>query len=123
MKINSIQIVNGVQMAVNDVRDYISKMGDPAKAKRFGRTLKLRSDWDDVRLKVMEYGLREKFLKNDDLKELLLQTGNEELVEGNWWGDVFFGVCKGVGENHLGKLLMKIRDEIKQSQTKIPLKF
>ena len=56
----------------------------------------------------METGLRQKF--NDPrLKELLIQTGQQALVEGNWWGDRFWGVCKGTGENHLGQLLMKIR--------------
>ena len=43
------------------------------------------------------------------LQSLLETTGDEELIEGNHWGDVFWGVCKGVGENHLGKILMKVR--------------
>ena len=41
-----------------------------------------------------------------------MQTEDAELVEDNWWGDKFWGVCNGEGENHLGKLLMKIRDEL-----------
>jgi predicted NAD-dependent protein-ADP-ribosyltransferase YbiA (DUF1768 family) len=45
----------------------------------------------------------------------LLDTGTQTLVEGNWWGDVFWGVCKGVGSNHLGKLLMKLRKEGQQT--------
>jgi predicted NAD-dependent protein-ADP-ribosyltransferase YbiA (DUF1768 family) len=43
---------------------------------------------------------------------MLKATGDEELVEGNWWNDTFWGVCNGVGENNLGKLLMKIRAEL-----------
>ena len=46
----------------------------------------------------------QKFLQHPHLIEMLLQTGDEELVEGNKWGDRFWGVCKGKGENHLGKI-------------------
>ena len=56
-------------------------------------------------------GLRYKF-SNPDLKEKLLATGNEELVEGNWWGDQYWGICDGIGKNKLGKLLMKVRKEL-----------
>ena len=60
----------------------------------------------------MEFLLRQKFSdQNKVLKEKLLATGEAEIVEGNDWDDTFFGVCNGVGENQLGKLLMKIRDE------------
>jgi predicted NAD-dependent protein-ADP-ribosyltransferase YbiA (DUF1768 family) len=58
----------------------------------------------------MEEILRMKFA-DERLRDKLTSTAPVELVEGNWWGDTFWGVCKGVGENHLGRLLMKIRDE------------
>jgi len=61
------------------------------------------------------WGIREKF-KNQDLRELLLSTGNEKLVETNFWGDKFCGVYKGEGENNLGQIIMRVRDEIRQSQ-------
>ena len=61
MKINTDQIVNGQFFTVNDLRELISTIPTAAKVKSFGRTLKLRKDWDDVKLKVMEFGLREKF--------------------------------------------------------------
>jgi ribA/ribD-fused uncharacterized protein len=83
----------------------------PVKAKKLGNKIELRDDWTDVRLQIMENILRQKFAI-EEFKELLLLTGDEELVEGNVWHDVFWGVCNGVGENHLGKLLMKIRLEI-----------
>lgn len=51
--------------------------------------------------------------KNEELKIKLLQTGNEELIEGNTWGDKFWGICNGVGENNLGKILMEIRQFLK----------
>ena len=57
-----------------------------------------------------------KFIQNPELGKLLLGTKDEELIEGNDWDDTFWGVCNGVGENHLGKTLMKIRDELKQLQ-------
>ena len=68
--------------------------------------------------KIMILIVEDQALVAEDLKEMLLQTGDEELVEGNYWHDVYFGVCScpkcgNKGENHLGKLLMKIRSEIK----------
>lgn len=47
------------------------------------------------------------------LRSQLLSTGTAELVEGNWWNDRYWGVCNGRGENHLGKILMRIREELK----------
>ena len=58
--------------------------------------------------------LRSKF-SAPELREKLLDTGDAELIEGNWWNDTTWGVCNGVGENRLGKLLMQIRAEIKDS--------
>lgn len=60
----------------------------------------------------MEDIVRDKFTRNEDLKAMLLATGDEGLIEGNWWGDTFWGECKGQGENHLGRILMKIRREL-----------
>lgn len=82
----------------------------PGKAKRAGRQVALRSDWEDIKLSIMERCLRLKF-SDPELAQMLLDTGDEELVEGNWWHDTYWGVCQGEGENNLGKLLMKIRDE------------
>ncbi len=78
-------------------------------------TVEIREDWtDETRLHVMENLLVQKFDGRDpELRQKLLDTGDMELVEGNTWGDTFFGVCDGVGENHLGKLLMKIRDSLR----------
>jgi ribA/ribD-fused uncharacterized protein len=84
---------------------------DANQAKQAGKKVQLRHDWDDVKLPLMEDILRVKF-SYWDLKAMLLFTGKAELIEGNWWGDRYWGVCKGTGENHLGKLLMKLRDEV-----------
>src|SRR6476620_8945451 len=84
----------------------------PAEARRAGQKLPMRSDWESIKIDVMFRCLKEKF-KDPELKDKLINTGDEELIEGNWWGDKFWGVCNGVGENNLGKLLMKIREELK----------
>lgn len=118
MKINDMQIINGRTYTPADVREMISKMDSPGAVKRLGRTFKLRSDWDDIKLKVMEYGVRQKFTKHENLKQMLLDTGDQELVEGNWWHDNVFGSCScpkcgDKGQNNLGKILMKVRNEIR----------
>lgn len=81
------------------------------KAKQYGKKLKIRDDWDSIKLTVMEELVRLKF-QIPLFKELLLNTRFESLIEGNWWGDTFWGVCKGVGENHLGRIIMKVRTEL-----------
>ena len=83
----------------------------PGQAKKHGRKVKLRNDWESVKLSIMEELIRIKFTSNRDIQQLLLDTQNAELIEGNNWNDRFWGVCKGKGENNLGKILMKIRNE------------
>ena len=97
-----------------DDYDAIAAAPTPGQAKRLGRQAVLRDDWEQNKLDVMETALRKKFAI-PELREKLLATGDAELIEGNWWGDRFWGVCEGVGENNLGKLLMKIRADIKKS--------
>lgn len=94
-------------------RRKFSMLERPVQAKRLGRKVKLRDDWEEVKLDIMTEIVSQKFLQHPHLIEMLLQTGDEELVESNKWGDRFWGVCKDVGENHLGKILMKIRDAYK----------
>jgi ribA/ribD-fused uncharacterized protein len=91
----------------------ILKASSPAEAKKMGKTAIVREDWNKIKLGVMEELLRTKF-RDERLKEKLLATGNEEIVEENWWGDRYWGICNGEGENNLGKLLMKIRNEVKE---------
>jgi len=82
-----------------------------AQAKAMGRKVELREDWDAVKLGVMYEVLQAKFAQNPELYNQLKDTGTEEIVEGNWWYDKYWGVCNGEGQNHLGKLLMWIRDK------------
>ena len=93
-------------------RDDIQAAKTPGQAKRLGQKVAMRKDWDSVKVNVMEEIVRNKFANNPDLKEKLLATGTQELVEGNTWGDKFWGKVDGVGKNHLGKILMKVRDEL-----------
>ena len=96
-----------------DPQDWanISSCKTPGDAKRAGRLLKLRPDWESIKLDVMEIILREKF-SHSELAHKLVETGDQELIEGNHWGDTFWGVCRNQGQNHLGRLLMKIRSEL-----------
>jgi ribA/ribD-fused uncharacterized protein len=95
------------------VRIRIAKAATPGTAKRLGRAVSLRTDWETIKFAVMENLLRQKFA-NPALRWQLLATGSATLHEGNSWGDRIWGECPlGVGENHLGRLLMKIRDELR----------
>jgi ribA/ribD-fused uncharacterized protein len=91
---------------------------EPRDAKRRGRRVRLRRDWEQVKDRIMEEIVRAKFSQNEELKEQLLATGDAQLVEGNRWNDRYWGVdiWSGVGENHLGKILMKVRSELRISQ-------
>jgi hypothetical protein len=81
-------------------------------AKKLGRKCTIREDWDYIKLGIMDQILRAKFEQNPNLMAKLKATAPKELVEGNTWGDTYWGVCRGRGENHLGRLLMKIRDDL-----------
>jgi ribA/ribD-fused uncharacterized protein len=85
----------------------------PGMAKHFGRAAPRVNGWDEMKVRVMRGVLRAKFTQNVDLLQKLLATGDAGLIEGNTWGDRFWGVCRGEGENHLGKLLMELREEMR----------
>jgi len=97
-------------------RQMILNAPNGYEAKKLAKTIKIRSNWNDCKLKVMEVIVRKKF-KDPELMKRLKATASHELVEGNYWHDNFWGdctcnKCKNIkGENNLGKILMKIRDE------------
>lgn len=97
-------------------REFIRKCSTPGEAKRLARQVPIREDWDDIRLGVMYELVKEKFSRHKDLRDKLLATGQFPLIEGNRWGDTFWGVCRGVGENNLGKILMRVRDELREDK-------
>jgi len=88
----------------------------PGQAKRYGLSVSLRSDWGHVKLDVMRVLLARKF-ETIELAKQLLETGDAQLVEGNNWGDEFWGfnTLTGRGLNHLGNLLMAIRAALRCS--------
>lgn len=90
-------------------RKEVQALPDGRACKKFGRTIKVRSDWEDIRLPVMKLLISQKFGPGTALGQRLIATGGCEIVEGNWWGDTFWGVCNGAGHNNLGKLIMEQR--------------
>lgn len=86
------------------------------QSKRLGRKVKMRWNWESVKLSIMEDLVCQKF-NIPELKAKLLATGTQKLVEGNYWGDTFWGQCPfGTGFNHLGIIIMKVRDELSEVQ-------
>lgn len=95
------------------IQKMIRDQPTPATSKKIARAVLLRPDWDDVKLGIMLDLLREKFSQEPE-RSILLSTGHEDLVEGNWWHDIFWGQCPvGTGENWLGRLLVKVRSELR----------
>lgn len=88
---------------------------NPSEAKKKGRHVTLRKDvdWDSVKTTYMYEICLAKFSQNKELKDKLLATGDKHLEEGNTWGDRIWGTVNGVGENRLGKILMKVREELR----------
>lgn len=90
------------------------------EAKKLGRTVTLRKDWEDIKVKVMREIVSEKFSQNQDLREKLISTGDEYLEEGNDWGDRIWGTVQGQGQNLLGKILMETRErEIEKNNSNV----
>jgi len=88
----------------------------PGDVKRESKNLVLVPNWSQIKLEVMEECLLKKYNQEPHRIDLL-ETGDQNIQEGNWWGDTFWGVDitknPNFGENHLGRLIMKIRDSLK----------
>jgi ribA/ribD-fused uncharacterized protein len=98
----------------SDLREPFTKM-TPAEAKKAGSKLPLRGDWEHVKTDTMLAVCFDKFYRNRFLRERLLNTGDRYLEETNHWGDKTWGADykTGIGENRLGKILMKLRTVFK----------
>ena len=96
-------------------RDAVLAARTPGLAKRLGRGVALRPDWEDIKLSVMRDLVAAKF-REPELREKLLATGDAWLEEGNWWNDTYWGVNlrTGKGHNHLGNILMVVREEARR---------
>lgn len=107
-----------------NTRKYFCEL-QPKDAKTLGRKIELRSDWEDIKDNIMLEIIRAKF-KDEYLKEKLLKTGAESLVEVNWWHDNYWGDChcnkckNTLGKNMLGRILMQVRKELDERKLKYP---
>lgn len=100
-------------------QEFIRSCKTPGQAKKAGnKSITIRPDWDHVKIHVMLDILRVKFTQKE-LAGKLIATGPRLLIEGNTWNDRFWGVCKGVGQNWLGRLLMQVRDELNNNELTI----
>jgi ribA/ribD-fused uncharacterized protein len=103
------------------IQKAIRDCATPAVAKKLARSVPLRKDWEDIKVDLMRDLLHSKFCQEPE-RSILLDTGNQLLVEGNWWHDNIWGECgcpKCVnipGQNLLGNLLMFTRDLIQSGQ-------
>ena len=110
---DSVEYAYIASKTLNTSRRALIRSLRPDIIKSYGHTLDLRPGWDSMRIQVMSDLLRQKFRPGSELAHKLLLTDGHELIEGNTWNDRFWGVCRGEGGNHLGKILMQIRDELK----------
>ena len=110
-----------------EMNEYIHSLELPAEAKKIGRKVELRLDWEDVKIGIMADLILCKFTQNEELKNKLLKTNSMYLEEGNWWHDNFWGNCycdkckDTKGENILGIILIEVREYIKENETKVVL--
>lgn len=90
---------------------------DAATVKKKSKNIELRENWEDIKLQAMKHCLLEKF-NQEPFRTKLLDTGNQNIVEGNYWNDTFWGVDlkqdPNIGENHLGRLIMEVRKSLKE---------
>lgn len=107
-------VEHGFQALKSDdpiTQQMIRSARTPGEAKKLGKLITVRSDWDSIKVDVMRRLIWLKF-ENPFTRPLLLATDDTELIECNTWGDVFWGTCGGVGQNMLGKILMETRTKI-----------
>lgn len=103
-------------------KETILKAPTPGVAKRLGRKCTLRPDWDTIKDSVMYSLVYEKFANDSYLRHKLIATNKEELIEGNYWHDNYWGSCTcgkcgNHGKNQLGKILMRVRKELSLGQS------
>lgn len=118
---NTVEHFYQAYKATNEYdHEFIRTSPTPAEAKKRSKQIPLRQNWDQLKLPVMWTGLQLKF-SIPELRDQLLGTGNQNLVEGNRWKDTFWGQDLDTfeGENHLGRMLMQLRTNIR-TNTHVP---
>ncbi len=98
-----------------ETKKMIREAKTPGIAKRLGKSCQLAPDWESRSEKIMRDLIKLKF-ENPLLRAMLLATEDAELIEGNTWNDTRWGVCRGVGQNLLGKILMEERTAIRKEE-------
>lgn len=113
------QKFSGNPITKNRIKSIFTKL-DPTESKALGVLVPLRQDWQKIRDDLMQELVRLKY-QDKKLKSMLLNTGSKQLIASNTWHDTHFGCCqcekhKGEGQNILGKITMKIRDELNEQE-------
>ena len=98
-----------------DLRKKFQSLKTPEMAKTLGKNVDVRPNWNKIRTQVMWECLQSKF-SDPVLRQKLLDTGYVKIVEGNTWGDTFWGVCDGKGHNCLGIMLMSLRNSFRMNE-------
>jgi len=95
-------------------KSRVMQAESPSNARRIGKQIKKRADFDEIKDIIMYKGVKAKFTQNVEVKAYLLATGDRYLIEdasfSPYWGTGY----NDMGENKMGKMLMQIRDELKQ---------
>lgn len=108
------------EKCISRIKEF--EMVRPSQSKKLGRQVELREDWEEVKDQVMYDVCYAKFSQDEELKQKLLNTGDIELVEGNYHGDRVWGMTfsqktkSWIGDNRLGIVLMKLREDLRQSK-------
>lgn len=105
----SEHLYNFMKMDTEEGRAAILSADTPLKAKRLSKKFHVREDWDAVKVNVMREVVGMKFNQHPELMAKLKKVKGQ-ITEVNYWNDTFWGVCNGEGLNHLGKILMALRD-------------
>ena len=105
--LNSEAAYQSMKVDLKERVDFTHMSPSESKIKTYGLKLENKD-------KIMYEIIKAKFIQNKKLKQKLLDTKNEEIIEGNSWGSTYWGICNGKGKNKLGKILMKIREELRE---------
>lgn len=116
--LNSEAAFQAQKILDNEKREKLFSHLSPSKAKSKGRSVNLRHDWEQIKDKEMYNIVFSKFSQDKVMMERLLNTEDQYLEETNTWNDTYWGVCKGTGKNKLGKILMKVREELRNEKRK-----
>lgn len=112
---NNSESAYQAQKNPDEIQKFIGITGYAAK--KLGRKINMRPDFDTVKLQIMYEIVLAKFSQNSDIRQKLMGTKDAILIEGNYWHDHFWGICDNAGKNHLGKILMQVREELRKADT------